>query len=410
MGTTEEKLAYLEETKEKLAQGLTAKGVTPAATFRGMAEQVAEIPGGTPLPPLTNPGTAADLLSGKQLIDGTGRVVTGSMPDIVPQRMELESGQTYTIPRGYHSGSGIITAKGGAGGSFSVPLVVTVEAGATVTATNGADTVTGVSDGTATLILPSGGTWTITATKEGTTFYPTEIVIPNQYATPIYAVSKLPEGYTILEYISNPNLTYCYPNFGSYDIQKGRLELEIDIGQEILSTNAYRDIMGWTYQRTGAAYGQIFRVGFTKNVSDVTVQVLQKVAGSSYLTTTSIENVDRNGLIKIIVDIPKKYFKVNSMEVTLPANTDASANYIAYNLFASSLRDDKTNYFGQNRFNFKLYSLNIFASTEEETGELLYEFIPCIDPNGVAGLYEFIEGKFIAGQGGVFEAGPSVIK
>ena len=48
MGTTEQKLAYLEETKEKLAQGLAAQGLTPAGTFRAMAEQVAEISGGTP--------------------------------------------------------------------------------------------------------------------------------------------------------------------------------------------------------------------------------------------------------------------------------------------------------------------------------------------------------------------------
>lgn len=35
---------------------------------------------GKPLPTLTNPGTAADLLSGKQLIDANGNVLTGMMP------------------------------------------------------------------------------------------------------------------------------------------------------------------------------------------------------------------------------------------------------------------------------------------------------------------------------------------
>lgn len=35
---------------------------------------------GKPLPTLTNPGTAADLLSGKQLIDANGNVLTGTMP------------------------------------------------------------------------------------------------------------------------------------------------------------------------------------------------------------------------------------------------------------------------------------------------------------------------------------------
>ena len=34
---------------------------------------------GKPLPALTNPGTAADLLSGKQLIDANGNVLTGTL-------------------------------------------------------------------------------------------------------------------------------------------------------------------------------------------------------------------------------------------------------------------------------------------------------------------------------------------
>ena len=34
---------------------------------------------GKPLPALTNPGTAADLRSGKQLIDGSGNVLTGTL-------------------------------------------------------------------------------------------------------------------------------------------------------------------------------------------------------------------------------------------------------------------------------------------------------------------------------------------
>ena len=36
---------------------------------------------GKPLPALTNPGTAADLLSGKQLIDANGNVLTGTLEE-----------------------------------------------------------------------------------------------------------------------------------------------------------------------------------------------------------------------------------------------------------------------------------------------------------------------------------------
>lgn len=38
--------------------------------------------GGTKLPTLTDPGTAADLLAPKQLIDAEGNVLTGTMPEI----------------------------------------------------------------------------------------------------------------------------------------------------------------------------------------------------------------------------------------------------------------------------------------------------------------------------------------
>ena len=43
------------------------------------------IVGGTKLPELTNPGTAGDLLAGKQLIDTNGNVLTGTLvtPDIL---------------------------------------------------------------------------------------------------------------------------------------------------------------------------------------------------------------------------------------------------------------------------------------------------------------------------------------
>lgn len=66
---------------------------------------------GKPLPTLTNPGTAADLLSGKQLIDANGNVLTGTMVNRGAQSKVLEQGDSYTIPAGYHNGNGVISAK-----------------------------------------------------------------------------------------------------------------------------------------------------------------------------------------------------------------------------------------------------------------------------------------------------------
>ena len=66
---------------------------------------------------------------------------------------------------------------------FSVPLVVHIEAGAIVTATNG-DTVlteTASSDGTATFILPKPGDWELSAELDGEEMYPTIVTVAGQY-------------------------------------------------------------------------------------------------------------------------------------------------------------------------------------------------------------------------------------
>ena len=56
---------------------------------------------GTKLPELSNPGTAADLLAGKQLVDQYGNPLTGTMP----QRSAADltaSGAAVTVPAGYY--------------------------------------------------------------------------------------------------------------------------------------------------------------------------------------------------------------------------------------------------------------------------------------------------------------------
>ena len=56
---------------------------------------------GTDLPELTNEGSASDLLSGKQLIDGDGNIVTGNIPTKTSSNLTA-SGATVTVPAGYY--------------------------------------------------------------------------------------------------------------------------------------------------------------------------------------------------------------------------------------------------------------------------------------------------------------------
>lgn len=53
---------------------------------------------------------ASDVLSGKIIVESDGTVTTGTMLNRGAVTTSLDCGDTYTIPTGYHNGSGVITA------------------------------------------------------------------------------------------------------------------------------------------------------------------------------------------------------------------------------------------------------------------------------------------------------------
>lgn len=54
---------------------------------------------------------AKDVLTGKIIVDATGAEIEGTMADNGAKTATLNAGGSYTIPAGYHNGSGKITAK-----------------------------------------------------------------------------------------------------------------------------------------------------------------------------------------------------------------------------------------------------------------------------------------------------------
>lgn len=84
---TADKLALLKATKAGLKAALTEQGQTPGDVFETYPDLVRAIETGVTLPTLTSPGAAADLRQGKQLIDQSGEVVNGAIPD--------KAGQSY---------------------------------------------------------------------------------------------------------------------------------------------------------------------------------------------------------------------------------------------------------------------------------------------------------------------------
>ena len=79
---------------------------------------------------------------------------------------------------------GLVAAVGTIQTGIAPQLIITVSAGATVTATNGSKTISGTSDstGVCTLIVPEIGTWSVSATLDGKTSDTKTVSITDSYA------------------------------------------------------------------------------------------------------------------------------------------------------------------------------------------------------------------------------------
>lgn len=76
------------------------------------------------LPTLSNPAAAAQILSGYEVLDQHGIKLTGIMEDNGAVSQALNAGGSYTIPAGYHNGSGKVT-----GNSLSSQGAIVAELG-----------------------------------------------------------------------------------------------------------------------------------------------------------------------------------------------------------------------------------------------------------------------------------------
>ena len=141
---------------------------------------------GGELPKLTNPGTADTLLLNKQLIDGEGNVVEGTIPTKTSSDLTA-SGATVTVPTGYYATAASKTVAT----ATQVTPSIEVNSVGLITAT-ATQTAGYVSAGTksATKQLTTQAAATITPTKSAQT-----AVAKGVYTTGAVTVAAIPEEY-----------------------------------------------------------------------------------------------------------------------------------------------------------------------------------------------------------------------
>lgn len=135
-------------------------------------------------------------------------------------------------------------------------LVVTVSAGATVTATNGSKTISGTSDstGVCTLTVPEAGTWSVSATLGGQTSDTKTVSVTDSYAVSLTffsatitvtvdsgaTVSLQKDGATIQTKISTGTVVFTVTETGTYTIVATKNELTTsDSVNVVSSTTSY---------------------------------------------------------------------------------------------------------------------------------------------------------------------------
>lgn len=88
---------------------ITSKNGTAAATYTALPAAIDTVQSGVDTSSVT--AVAGDVLQGKKIVDASGTVITGTMPNQGTKNLTLNGieSNSVTIPQGYHSGSGIVS-------------------------------------------------------------------------------------------------------------------------------------------------------------------------------------------------------------------------------------------------------------------------------------------------------------
>ena len=205
----------------------------------------------------------------------------------------------------------------------------------------------------------------------------------------VTATSLVPSGYTQLEYINSGE---GYADTGLSETEVARAEYQVSVsnvfytkGNHILSSmNTF-----FPYLSGSNANGDYSQIRAKLKGSEAVA------SGSSDYTWSRDTIYTLEGFVG---DSHGVYLDGNlKFNITEGSTSDSSSTYL---LFSTPVNNSGNGY----RFHGRLYYMKIYGTT----GNLLRNYIPCINSSNVAGVYDTVTQTFLSSAGSAFIAGPSV--
>lgn len=195
-------------------------------------------------------------------------------------------------------------------------------------------------------------------------------------------VSRLPNGYTEVEYIQSTGTQYIDTGFCPDQDTRAVVDMEIPAKskdqalfgtRKAISTNAFY-VLAW-------ANNDGYQTAYSNN---------------EYALINGINSVGRH-----VFDRNKESLYVDGVAISTQTYMNFTTTYSFY-LF--TINNAGSTFISSYPAACKLYSCKIY-----DNGTLARDFIPCTNSSGVTGLYDLVNGAFYSNAGtGVFTAGPAV--
>ena len=243
-------------TSSKSIDAMTADVQAANTDINEQADLIAQIAtalegkagGGVDLPPLSNPASASDILSGKEAIDEAGNVVTGTIATKTATDLTA-SGATVTVPAGYYASQATKSVSTGSAKTPATTITknptISVDSSGKITASvSGTQNVTPtvsagyVSSGTAGTITVSGSATKQLTTQAAKTVTPSTssqtAVAKDVYTTGAVTVAAIPSTYI------QPSGTKTITTNGTHDVKSYASATVNVAGEDVTEeTNAY---------------------------------------------------------------------------------------------------------------------------------------------------------------------------